>query len=107
MKVYFLEAQQSLTKSFTLEPNGTITKSNYPKAYLFTSHEELCPTLSDFYKAVVSHAKLGHCLLKGELHAPLIKQSRANSTKTDGLTQWICLDWDKARFASPNNHSKT
>jgi hypothetical protein len=101
MKVYFLEAQQSLTKSFTLEPNGTITKSNYPKAYLFTSHEELCPTLSDFYKAVVSHAKLGHCLLKGELHAPLIKQSRANSTKTDGLTQWICLDWDKARFASP------
>ncbi len=101
MKLNFLEAKMPLTKSFTLGADGKIEKSSYPNAYLFTSHAETCDTLVDFYKTMVSHAKLGHCLLKGMLDKKLVNESRASSTTTDAQTEWICLDWDKAKFSSP------
>ncbi len=101
MRIFFLEAAKALVKSFTKNPDGTIEKQSYPHIKLFTSHVEDCPTLSDFFTKLVAHAKLGHCLLKGELHKPLVNQSRANSTTSDDKTDWLCLDFDKAPFKSP------
>jgi len=39
-------------------------------------------------------AKQGHCVLKGQLNRPLIKESRAGSIDADEKTDWVCLDLD-------------
>lgn len=94
MKMTFLSAAMPLTKSYALQTDGTILKSSYPHAYEFTSHQEACPDLSSLLRAVDKHAALGHCLLKGEIKAPLISQSRAGSTSTQDATDWLCFDVD-------------
>lgn len=87
-----------LTKSYSIDDNNNIVKSNYPTVAKFTSHEEQCANLPDMYKQIVAHAKLGHCLLKGELRAPLSNESRAGSTDGDAKTWFMDLDLDKAPF---------
>lgn len=89
MKITFLEASMPLTKSFT-----PTTKSSYPSAYEFTSHTETITNLKAFYESMKKHADKGHCLLKGELTRPLVKESRAKSTDSMIETEWICLDFD-------------
>jgi hypothetical protein len=89
MDLYFLEADRPLTKTIT--PDET---APYPMALNFTSHEEKIESISKFHTTLQSHAEQGHCLLKGTLKHPLVDEPRAGSTKTDNLTQWICLDID-------------
>ena len=94
MKITFLSAAMPLTKSYTLQADGTILKSSYPHAYEFTSHQESCPDLPSMLRAIDKHAALGNCMLKGEIRGPLTSQSRAGSTSTQDATDWLCFDID-------------
>lgn len=66
-----------------------------------SSHEEVINSPKDFYTALISHASKNHCLLKGTISQPLVNQSRKGSTKTETLTDWLCLDLDRAPFTTP------
>lgn len=89
MNITFLEASVPLTKAFT-----PTTKTSYPSAFEFTSHTEHITTLESLFKSIKKHSSQGHCLLKGELTRPLIKESRAKSTDSMIETEWLCLDFD-------------
>lgn len=78
-----------LTKSFT-----ATSKSSYPNVSDFTSHTYKVSSIQDFYGHITHHANLGHCLLKGEVSRPLIKESRAKSTDAQTHTSWVCFDLD-------------
>lgn len=93
MKIHFLEGYVPLTKSYKSTKNG-IEKSSYPHMFEVTSHETDVQNPKQFAAALSKHAALGHCLLKGELTRPLVKESRAGTTDRNGTTQWICLDLD-------------
>ena len=93
MKVIFLEASVPLTKTYSKTKSG-VTKTPYPFAWEFTSHEEDVLTLSQFEAVLKKHAALGHCALKGTISRPLVKESRAGSTDTSATTEWIVLDLD-------------
>lgn len=93
MRVTFLEAQTPLTKQFTKTAAG-VEKTPYPLTWEFTSHDEDIETLADFEKVLKRHAAAGHCLLKGKIARPLVKESRAGSTATQDETQFIVLDLD-------------
>ena len=95
MRVTFLEAAQPLTKTIT--PEG---KTPYPMVKNFTSHEENITDISGLFKAITAHAKQGHCLLKGTIQRPLVKESRQGATKGDAPTQWVCLDFDRHTVAA-------
>lgn len=100
--VYFLSASKPLTKTFTLSRTGEIEKHPYPPVKLVTSHEERITSLKEFFTALVAHAAKNHCLLKGTITQPLVNQSRKASTKTETLTDWLCLDLDRAPFKTPS-----
>lgn len=93
MKVIFLEASVPLTKTYSKTKSG-VTKTPYPFAWEFTSHEEDVFTLSQFEAVLKKHAALGHCALKGTISRPLVKESRAGSTDISATTEWIVLDLD-------------
>src|SRR5687767_5944926 len=97
MDLFFLSAKVPLTKTFTRASNGDIEKSPYPLIKKFTSHQETVETPEDFYAAVQKHALQGHCILKGQLHRPLIDESRAGSTNALDHTQWLCFDLDNIK----------
>lgn len=101
--LYFLEAHVPLTKAYTLDTNQTIKQSNYPHVLKFKSHKQECATLKDFQANLVAHAKLGHCLLKGKIKTPLNFTSRAGSTNSNDLTNWVCFDLDGAPFTTPED----
>lgn len=95
MDLYFLQAGVPLTK--------TITKTHkipYPMVKNFTSHKEEVTTPLQLFKAIEKHSKKNHCLLKGTLTRPLANESRANTTRSNDETEWICLDFD--RFETPD-----
>lgn len=94
MNLIFLEADVPLTKTYTKLPDGTIEKKSYPNVWEVTSCTEVVNTIDEFKKAVDKHAALGHCLLKGEVMRPLVKESRKDSTDRSAQTQWLCLDID-------------
>lgn len=94
MLLHFLAAQNALTKKFIRKSDGSVEKVSYLNAYEVTSHEESVTNLQQFLDAVKGHASEGHCLVKGELSRPLIKESRAGSTDTNASTWWVCLDID-------------
>jgi len=94
MEIHFLEAHVPLTK--TISPTA---KAPYPLVKSFTSHKEMIITPVEFFRTVKAHALKGHCLIKGALSRPLVNEPRANTTRTDDLTQWVCLDFD--RFETP------
>lgn len=94
MIIHFLEAATPLTKSYVKEANGSITKTPYPLTWEFTSHDEEIETISDLFDQLKAHAALGHCLLKGKIERPLVKESRAGSTKTQDATGFVVLDLD-------------
>lgn len=93
MRINFLEANQRLTKTFS-QTNGNISISSYPHIVDFTSQHYEVSNLSQFYTHIVNQAKLGHCLLKGELTKKLNAESRAGSTNPFALTSYIVLDVD-------------
>lgn len=100
-KIWFLEANLPLTKSYALNAKQEITTSAYPIVSKFKSHATTCDTLKDFYTQLVEHSKKGHCLIKGILHHELSLESRRKSTQTLDKTEWVCLDLDGAPFKSP------
>lgn len=89
MKVHFLEARVPLTKKITAN-----SKTPYPNAFEFKSHEYFVKDLQHFEQLICKHAALGHCLLKGELIKPLEWESRAGSTNANLPTKWIGFDLD-------------
>jgi len=100
MKITFLNALNSLTKTYSKKGDGSIIKTPYPMAYEFTSITEECRDLKHFEQLLVAHAAKGHCLLKGEVQRPLNKESRAGSTDSTGTTDWIVLDIDGMKGGS-------
>ena len=94
MKFTFLSAAMPLTKSYAKLPDGTVSKSNYPHAYEFTSHVEEVTNLHQLEAVMIRHAEAGHCLLKGNTSKPLVSESRAGSTTTQDATNWLCFDID-------------
>ena len=88
--LHFLEAAVPLTKTIT-----PTHKLPYPLVKNFTSHAEEITTPVEFFKAVQKHAAKNHCLLKGALTRPLTNEPRANTTRSNDETQWVCLDFDR------------
>ena len=88
--LYFLEAAVPLTKTIT-----PTHKLPYPLVKNFTSHAEEVTTPVEFFKAVQKHAAKNHCLLKGTLTRPLTNEPRANTTRSNDTTEWVCLDFDR------------
>lgn len=99
--INFLASDVPLGKSFWLDSQGELCKSSYPNVRDFTSTTVTCNSIKDFHAALVKHAALGACLLKGKLHRELNAESRAGSTKSDDATDWLCLDLDGAPHATP------
>jgi hypothetical protein len=94
MDFIFLQANQPLTKSYTRESDGTITKSSYPNVFEFSSIAESVTSLEQLASVMQHHADQGHCMLKGLVNRTLKNESRAGSTATNDSTSWICLDLD-------------
>jgi hypothetical protein len=95
MRITFLGADVPLCKSYGLDSQGRLTKSSYPAVWQFTSHEEEVPDFKAFTKAVKRHAAAGHCLLKGNVSRPLVRESRAGATSPNEATSWLLLDLDQ------------
>ena len=93
MELIFLEAAVPLTKAYSNKA-GVLTKTPYPFVWEFTSHHEQATTLAQVCKLMEHHAALGHCLLKGSINKPLVKESRAGSTTSGVMTEFIVLDLD-------------
>ncbi len=93
MRLYFLEANVPLTKTFR-KVGGDLHKSPYPNVTDVTSHEVVVADLKAFEAAMRNHAAQGHCLLKGQLSRTLSVESRAGTTQTDQATDWVLLDVD-------------
>lgn len=93
MKLNFLQADVPLTKSFK-QTKGVLQKSSYPSVINFTSSELTANDLAQFVTHLRKQALKGMCLLKGELQRPLVNESRAGSTDSNALTDWVCLDVD-------------
>lgn len=93
MDLYFLEADVPLTKAYTLQ-NKALTKTPYPFVWDFTSHHETVTSLKQLESVLQRHAALGHCLLKGKITKPLVRESRAGSTTTNDTTEFVVLDLD-------------
>lgn len=95
LKLTFLSADQPLSKSFRLLPDGSLEKGSYPHVRDFTSHTVEVANLQEMAQAMHEHAALGHCLLKGNVKRPLMAESRAGSTDPNEKTSWVCLDIDR------------
>lgn len=93
MQLQFLEGSVPLTKAYEQTSNG-LTKTPYPFIWEFTSHNETVSSLAQLEAALKAHAALGHCLLKGQLARPLVKESRAGTTNTNQETELVVLDLD-------------
>lgn len=93
MDLFFLHSYVPLTKLF-ISSNGALTKTPYPFVWEFTSVQEQATDLHQMHKLLVDHAAQGHCLLKGTITKPLVKESRAGSTSTGSMTEYIVLDLD-------------
>lgn len=93
MHIEFLDAGVPLTKSYTKTPAG-ITKTPYPMTWEFTSIAETFTNLSQLEALLIAHAVQGHCLLKGSIARPLVRESRAGSTDSNAVTEFVVLDLD-------------
>ena len=94
MNLTFLSSSMALTKSYTRLPDDTIEKSSYPNVWEVTSINRECGGLESLKNLITLHANQGHCLLKGNVMRPLVKESRKDSTDRNASTDWICLDID-------------
>jgi len=94
MKLTFLQAGVPLTKTFSKDKAGVISKSSYPSVYEVTTLVEDARDLRDMERLLIKHAALGHCLLKGNPTRDLVAESRAGTTDSNATTEWIVLDLD-------------
>jgi hypothetical protein len=104
--VHTLSGAQALTKTFTLDKKGKITKTPYPHLNNFTSTTHTVNVLRDLYIVIKAAANAGHCLLKGELSRELSNESRAGTTESMAETEWICLDLDGTNFKNAEEFIK-
>jgi hypothetical protein len=95
MLLTFLEADQPLVKAYARDSEGRLSKTSYPHAWQFKSHEVDVAGLPEFASELERHAALGHCLLKGNVVRQLFWESRAGSTDPNAETCWLCLDIDR------------
>ncbi len=93
MNIFFLQASVPLTKSYAKQGQDII-KTPYPMTWEFTSIKEDVKTLSHLEALLKIHAAKGHCVLKGIIQRDLVKESRAGSTTTSDVTEWLVLDLD-------------
>lgn len=98
--IFFLASNLALAKTFWIDANNDLQKSAYPNVKNFTSFEENPKDLRALYDAIKLHGQKGHCLIKGQIHKPLVNEPRAGITKSEDSTHWICLDIDAAQFTS-------
>lgn len=98
MLLNFIEAADGtpLTKTFFLNENGKVGTKPYPFVRNFNSYDETVESLQEFYDALVKHAHMGRCLVKGRLKSELNNQPRAGETDAFELTDYIVLDLDFA-----------
>jgi hypothetical protein len=94
-KVTFLEADQPLAKSYSLDSEGKLQKESYPRVWEFTSHSYDYKDLTELCDLLRGAAAKGWCLLKGDLQRDLINESRAGSTDPNSPTDTIVLDFDR------------
>ena len=94
MDLTFLEATLPLTKTYSKAANGDVKKTPYPMTWEFTSHKTSVANLVELHAALNRHAVQGHCLLKGNVQRPLVNESRAGSTDSNAVTEFIVLDLD-------------
>jgi hypothetical protein len=110
MQVEFLDAGIPLTKTYAKSSAG-VTKTPYPMTWEFTSIAETFTTLQQLEALLKSHAAQGHCLLKGSIARPLVKESRAGSTDSNATTEFIVLDLDglpdTIDLVSPGGNTQT
>ena len=90
MLIHFLRSNKWLAKRIT--STGIIEP--YPLVSSFTSEERDVANIQEFHNEVVKAAKLGWCLIKGELQKTLKKESRRGSTNPTAHTSWACFDID-------------
>lgn len=91
MKINFLQDAEGsrLTKTYT--PTEV---RPYPNAAMFNSFHYEVDSLESFYEPLLQNAKLGYCLLKGELPKKLTEERRAGTTSALVPTQYLLLDLD-------------
>jgi len=94
MDIWFLEAAVPVTKTITLNQDGTITKSPYPLVSEFTSHKITVSGLPELAAAINVCAMRGWTLVKGALSRELRAESRMGTTVKEQATEWICFDLD-------------
>lgn len=102
MQLHFLKADVPLTKSYTLK-QGNIETNAYPAVMNFTSMDVSVKDLNEFATEIRKYAALRHCLLKGQLGRPLVNESRAGSTESGAMTDWVCLDVDGVDAKTPDD----
>jgi len=92
MRVTFLGAAngRNLSKHHDGENNFT----PYPHVKKVTSYEHDINNIAELYDAIVEHAGVGHCLLKGNLKRALVEESRAGTTDRAQPTNLLVLDFD-------------
>ena len=89
-KVTFLKWKNPLSKE--ISDSGT---KNFPNAKNLTSESKLISDINGLYKEIKSHAKKGHCLLKGPIQDEIKNESRAGKVITTTPTNWLVIDIDK------------
>lgn len=96
MLLTFLSASIPLTKTIAFSPRtGEYTVTSYPMVSKMTSEAVDAQDMRAFAQAVDHYGRRGWCLLKGELDAPLVDESRAGRTVMTADHEWICFDFDK------------
>jgi hypothetical protein len=94
VKVNYLGADTSLSKTYEEIAPGNYKETSYPHVARFTSIDKQIDDLATFYAITIAAANEGLCLLKGRLDRPLVDESRAGHTNSTEPTEWLCLDVD-------------
>lgn len=92
MRVTFLGAANG--RNLSKHHDGENKFTPYPHVKKVTSYEHDINNIAELYDTVVEHAGVGHCLLKGNLKRPLVKESRAGTTDRAQPTNLLVLDFD-------------
>lgn len=93
IKLDFLRADEPLTKTFVSTEEG-YDVTPYPFASHVTSTRVEVRDLGQMYDALMQHAALGECLLKGQLANQLQNESRRGQTTPNDPTRFLVLDLD-------------
>lgn len=95
MYVTFLE---SVNGRPLVKEISTNSVTPYPYVKEVNSHTHQVNDTADLYQHIVSHAALGHCLLKGNTRQKLSEESRAGQVDRRAFTDMLVLDLDGVAF---------